>query len=98
MVGAPGTVAGTTELLVAEEILVPFAFVAVTVKVYAVPLVNPVIVIGEEPLVAVNPPGLEVTVYEVIAEPPMFAGGTNVIVASPLPPTATTLVGASGAY
>ena len=32
-VGAPGTVAGVTALLVPEEILVPVALVAVTVKV-----------------------------------------------------------------
>jgi hypothetical protein len=62
IVGAPGTVAGITELLVAEEILVPFAFVAVTVNVYVVPFVRPVIVIGELPPTAVTPPGLDVTV------------------------------------
>lgn len=33
LVGAPGTVAGTTELLVPEDVLVPTALVAVTVKV-----------------------------------------------------------------
>jgi hypothetical protein len=33
LVGAPGTVAGTTELLVAEAAPVPAPFVAVTVKV-----------------------------------------------------------------
>ena len=33
MVGASGVVAGTTELLVPEEILVPTSLVAVTVKV-----------------------------------------------------------------
>ena len=54
--------AGTTELLVPEEILVPIAFVAVTVNVYVVPLVKPVTVIGDAPPVPVNPPGLEVTV------------------------------------
>ena len=32
-VGVPGTVAGVTELLVPEEVLVPTAFVAVTVNV-----------------------------------------------------------------
>ena len=62
LVGAPGTVAGTTELLVDEGVLVPAAFVAVTVNVYVVPLVSPVIVIGEDPPVAVKPPTFEVTV------------------------------------
>jgi hypothetical protein len=38
-------------LLVPEMVLVPTALVAVTVNVYAVPFVRPVIVIGdEEPL------------------------------------------------
>jgi len=41
LVGASGTSAGVTELLVPEIVLVPIAFVAVTVKVYAVPLLNP---------------------------------------------------------
>jgi hypothetical protein len=41
-VGTPGTPAGVTELLVPETVLVPTALVAVTVKVYAVPLFNPV--------------------------------------------------------
>jgi hypothetical protein len=96
MVGAPGTVAGTTELLVAEAILVPSALVAVTVNVYVTPLVNPVIVIGELPPLAVNPPGLEVTVYEVIVEPPLNPGAENVIVASPFPRVAVPIIGASG--
>ena len=41
---------------------VPAAFVAVTVKVYAVPFVNPVTVIGLADREAVIPPGFEVTV------------------------------------
>ena len=40
----------------------PLAFVAVTVKVYGVPFVSPVTVIGEEEPVAVMFPGEEVTV------------------------------------
>jgi hypothetical protein len=47
---------------VPEEVLVPTAFVAVTVKVYVVPLLSPVIVIGDEPPVALNPPVFDVTV------------------------------------
>ena len=53
IVGASGIVAGVTPLLVLEEILVPTAFVAVTVTVYVVPFVRPVIVIGAVPPVAV---------------------------------------------
>ena len=62
IVGASGTVAGVAPPLALEAILVPTALVAVTVKVYVTPLVKPVTVIGEEPPVPVNPPGLEVTV------------------------------------
>jgi hypothetical protein len=49
MVGASGTVAGVIVFVVPDEVLVPIAFVAVTVKLYEVPFVRPVIVIGEEP-------------------------------------------------
>jgi hypothetical protein len=65
MVGAPGTAAapGVTLLLAAEVTLAPMALLAVTVKVYAVPLVSPVTVIGAPaPPLPVNPPGLEVAV------------------------------------
>jgi hypothetical protein len=65
MVGAPGTVpvAGVTLFDAAEATLVPMALVAVTVKVYAVPFVRPLTVIGAFALpVPVNPPGLEVAV------------------------------------
>ena len=40
----------------------PTLFVAVTVKVYAVPFVKPVTMIGLVAPLAVNPPGLDVTV------------------------------------
>jgi len=49
-------------LLVPDEVLVPTALVAVTVNVYVVPFVRPVIVIGDEPPVAVKPPTFDVTV------------------------------------
>jgi hypothetical protein len=54
--------AGVTLLLAALAGPVPEALVALTVKVYAVPVVSPVTVIGEDEPVAVIPPGLEVTV------------------------------------
>jgi hypothetical protein len=53
---------GVTALEAVEATPVPAELVAVTVKVYAVPLVNPVTVIGEELPVPVIPPGLDVTV------------------------------------
>jgi hypothetical protein len=64
LVGAPGTVgaAGVTEVEADETTELPFAFVATTVKVYAVPFVNPVTVIGVPVPVPVKPPGEEVTV------------------------------------
>jgi hypothetical protein len=62
IVGASGAVAGVTELDALDAVLVPNALVAVTVKVYAVPFVRPVMVIGDEPPVAVMPPVLDVTV------------------------------------
>ena len=62
MTGAPGTVAGVTALEAADGGPTPATLVAVTVKVYVVPLANPVIVIGEAVPVAVMPLGLEVTV------------------------------------
>ena len=76
---------------------VPFAFVAVTVKVYAVPFVNPVTVSGEEAPDAVNPPGEEVTVKEVIEPPPVTAAvtGTDAVTPSPASVGVPT-VGASG--
>ncbi len=62
IVGASGTVEGVTEFVVADAVLVPAAFVAVTVKVYAVPFARPVTTIGEDPPVALNPPTFDVTV------------------------------------
>ena len=47
MVGAPGTVAGVTLLDAAEGAPLPFALVAVTVNVYAVPLASPVTLHGD---------------------------------------------------
>jgi hypothetical protein len=43
------------------------------------------------------PPGEAVTVYEVIAAPPLEAGGVKLTVAWPLPGVADTPVGAPGA-
>jgi hypothetical protein len=95
-VGASGTVAGVTELLATDAVLVPAALLAVTVKVYAVPFERPVIVIGDEPPVAVKLPVFELTVYVVIVAPPVLLGAVKEIVASPSPPVALTLVGAPG--
>ena len=56
---------------------VPAAFVAVTVNVYAVFWVRPVILTEVPVVVAVTPPGSEVTVYSVIGLPPSEAGAVH---------------------
>jgi len=82
-----------TEFDAAEGRPVPALFVAVTVKVYAVPLASPVTVIGDAGPVAVTPPGDEVTVYEVIGEPPIDTGAVKVTMACALPPVAVPITG-----
>jgi hypothetical protein len=54
--------AGVTAFDADEETELPTAFVATTVKVYGVPFVKPVTVIGELDPVRVIAPGFEVTV------------------------------------
>lgn len=61
-VGGPGTLAGVTLFETADAGLVPIAFVAVTVKVYAMPFVKPATVIGDALPVPVKPLGFDVTV------------------------------------
>ena len=62
-VGAPGVVDGVAVADGAEAGPVPEPLVAVTVKVYPVPLVSPVTVQVVAPVVVqVKPPGAEVTV------------------------------------
>jgi hypothetical protein len=97
-VGAPGAIAaGVTEDDALEAVPVPTELVAVTVKVYVVPLVSPVTVIGDEGPVARRPPGEDVTVYPVIADPPVFVGAVKLTVALPLMPVVTaTPIGAPG--
>nr|WP_229708421.1 hypothetical protein [Knoellia flava] len=72
-----GTVGITTAL--GDELgEVPIALVAVTVNVYAVPLLSPMTVQARAPVVVqVLPPGLEVTVYPVTEEPPVEAGAVH---------------------
>jgi hypothetical protein len=77
-VGAPATVDGIALFDASEAALVPATFVAVTVNEYATPLMRPTTV-QNVPRVAVheNPPGLEVTVYAVINEPPVLVGAVH---------------------
>jgi len=77
-VGAPGTVDGTTADDAVEAEPVPDTFVAVTVNVYGVPLARPVTEQLVAPLAThVAPPGDAVTVYELIAAPPLLAGADH---------------------
>ncbi len=92
-VGALGVTGGEAT----EGAPVPTLFVAVTTNVYAVPLVKPPTTADVAPeIVAVAPPGLAVTVYDVIGLPPVEAGATHDTVADVLPATAVTDVGAPG--
>ena len=83
-------------LLAALAGLVPVALVAVTVNVYDVPAVKPETVMGEDAAVPVNPPGLDVAVYPVMAEPPLFVGAVNATEAEDTPAVAVPIVGAPG--
>jgi hypothetical protein len=74
---------------------VPFAFVAVTVNVYAVPSVKPVTTIGDDAPDAVTPLGLDVTVKLVIEDPPV-APAVKVTDACPADAVAVPIVGACG--
>jgi hypothetical protein len=78
-------------------VLVPTALLAVTVNVYEKPFVRPRTTAEFPVLVAVWPPLLAVTVYRVIADPPLNAGVDHVTVALVSPILAATFVGASGA-
>ena len=74
---AAWVVKGVTEFDAADGREVPAPFVAVIVKVYAVPGVKPRTVMVPEPAVArvpVRAPGEEVAVYKVMAEPPLETG------------------------
>src|SRR6266545_4566150 len=102
IVGALGTAAGVTVFDAPESAPAPLALTARTTKLYAVPLVNPVIVV----LVAL--PGVTLTVRitvvpvrtstwkPVSAVEPVSAGAVQLTVAVVLPRTAATPVGAPG--
>ena len=96
-VGASGTVEGTIGDEPVEAEPVPDTFVAVTVNVYEVPLERPVTVQLVELVEHVNEPGVEVTVYPVIAAPPVLTGAVHDTTDSPFAaPVALTAVGAPG--
>jgi hypothetical protein len=96
IVGGSGTVEGVTAFEAELARPVPFPLVAFTVKVYVVPLDRPATVIGLAEPEPVSPPGLEVTVYPVMAEPPSLVGPLNVTDACAFPAVAIPIVGAPG--
>ena len=104
-VGAPGTVAALTAIEAVDVSEIPIAFVAVTTYLYSLPLVSPLTVqlvagaftvqllFGESGAPDVSS---AVTVYEVIAEPPLSAGAVNETTEDWLAVFAVTFVGAPG--
>jgi hypothetical protein len=69
---------GVTELDAADAFEdAPYEVVALTVNVYAVPVVKPFTVIGEVVEVPVIPPGEEVAIYVTVPPLPVYAGGVN---------------------
>jgi hypothetical protein len=96
-VGAPGTVEGVAAAEAADATDAPLGFVAVTVKVYEVPLVRPVTVQVVSPVVLqVFAPGDEVTVYPVIAAPPLLGAVQDTIDCRFAFDEASTALGALG--
>jgi hypothetical protein len=99
IVGRPGNGRGVTGLDDADATLLPSAFVATTLKVYVVPFVSPAKTTGPSlaaPMLMLKLPGVELTVYEVIFDPPSSTGGVKVTVAPLSVPVATTFVGVIG--
>ena len=81
-----------------DDGLVPIELVAVTVNVYATPLVRPLTTHANTfDAVHVKPPGDDVTVYSEITDPPLFDGALQRTVARVSPAVATTFSGADGA-
>lgn len=96
--GAPGTVAGATGSDGVDAAPVPKPLVAVTVKVYAIPLVKPVTAIGLDVPVVVGcavVPTYGVTVYLMIGLPPS-EGAAKLTSTFVSPGAVVTPVGAPG--
>jgi hypothetical protein len=93
-VGAAGALPGITLLLATLDAPAPAVLTAATVNVYDVPLVNPDILTGDTVPVPVNPPGLDVTVYDDIGMPPLSVGAVNATAAELSPNVALIPVGA----
>jgi uncharacterized protein with von Willebrand factor type A (vWA) domain len=72
-------------------------FVAFTVNVYDTPFVSSVTTHALEEVAHVKLPGVEVTTYDVIADPPLLAGVTQRTATRVSPAVALTDNGAVGA-
>jgi hypothetical protein len=95
-VAAPGAAAGTTTPEGTEAAPEPTSFTAATVNVYVVPFVRPVTVHDVVAVIHVNPPGDEVTEYEVISLAPLDAGAFHATRTEESPKVPTTEVGGAG--
>ena len=95
-VGDPGVVRGVTGTEGALAGPVPAGLDAVTVKVYAVPLVRPLTVHVVVDVVQDCPPGCVRTMYTSIGNEPLSDGGNHVTVARALPGSADTSRGWPG--
>jgi len=93
--GADAAATGVTALDPTDAADTPSAFVAVTVKVYGTPFVNPAIVHVRGPVVHTQaaPPGLAVAVYDAIVTRPASTGATHDTTACRSPATPETPVG-----
>ena len=99
--GAVGTVAGVMGAEVTDAGLSPAPLMAITVKVYSVPLVSPVtvsVVAVDEKLIGVwaTPPMDGVTRYPVMAAPPSSDGAVQLSATSPFSDRPVTPDGAVG--
>jgi len=95
-VGAPGRPGVVTAADAALEAELPTEFVATTVNVYDVPSARPVQVAPVSVTTHDAPAPDDVTVYPVIAVPPLLAGAVHVTFAERIPAVALTNVGGSG--
>jgi hypothetical protein len=95
-VGALGIMFGVTDAEAAEATEFPNTLEATTVKVYDVPLVNPATTIGELVPETEIFPGEDVTVYPVMALPPLDTDAVKATLACAFPAVAIGLVGALG--
>jgi hypothetical protein len=95
-VGTPGTVAGVTADEAEDAVESPTVFLAITVKLTGIPFVRPVnVAVRTFPSVTAEPTD-GVTIYPVMAEPPLEEGADHVTTAEVFPGAALTFMGTPG--